>query len=232
MRTTTFAIDVLTPPQDTFIPKILACLDSISEHSVVCISSKVVAISEGRCIAKASANKASLINEEATHLYNPESAVPLGRIHGDIIPFAGIDESNGGGYYVLLPKDPHRSAQHIHETLCAHFGISHLGVLIVDSTLRPLRKGTVGTCIGVAGIAPVTPYVGKADLFGRPLRLTSTNVADSLATTADFLMGQGAEATPVVLLEDLPSSVVFTDEAHTGDLCISPEDDAYHDLFA
>jgi len=44
---------------------------------------------------------------------------------------------------------------------------------------------------------------GTLDLFGRELRSTEVGIADEIAAAASMLMGQAAEATPVVLLRGL-----------------------------
>ena len=45
---------------------------------------------------------------------------------------------------------------------------------------------------------------GKPDLFGHPLRVSETALADELAAAASLLMGQADEGHPVVLISGLP----------------------------
>ena len=45
--------------------------------------------------------------------------------------------------------------------------------------------------------------VGKRDLVGRPMEVTSVAVADELAAAASVLMGQADEGAPVVLIRGL-----------------------------
>jgi coenzyme F420-0:L-glutamate ligase/coenzyme F420-1:gamma-L-glutamate ligase len=45
---------------------------------------------------------------------------------------------------------------------------------------------------------------GQPDLFGYTLRITQVGVADELAAAASLLMGQAAEATPVVHVRGFP----------------------------
>ena len=45
---------------------------------------------------------------------------------------------------------------------------------------------------------------GQPDLFGHPLRVTETALADELAAAASVLMGQADEGHPVVLISGLP----------------------------
>jgi coenzyme F420-0:L-glutamate ligase/coenzyme F420-1:gamma-L-glutamate ligase len=46
----------------------------------------------------------------------------------------------------------------------------------------------------------VSNQIGDPDLFGRELEVTEVAVADELAAAASFVMGQAAEACPVVLV--------------------------------
>ena len=64
---------------------------------------------------------------------------------------------------------------------------------------RAWRNGTVGLAIGTAGLAPVNNQVGEQDLFGNALEVTEPAVADELAAGSSLVMGQAAQAVPVVL---------------------------------
>jgi F420-0:gamma-glutamyl ligase len=75
----------------------------------------------------------------------------------------------------------------------------------------------------------VRDYRGKADLFGRTLKLSRTDVADSLATSAVFLMGEGRECQPLAIITD--SKVTFTNRINKNELKINPKDDLYRPLF-
>jgi coenzyme F420-0:L-glutamate ligase/coenzyme F420-1:gamma-L-glutamate ligase len=78
-----------------------------------------------------------------------------------------------------------------------------VGVVINDSFGRPWRRGTVGVAIGCAGLAALHDLRGQPDLFGRTLRVTEVAVADEIAAAASLLMGQAAEAQPVVVVRGL-----------------------------
>jgi len=121
----------------------------------------------------------------------------LGYVHAN----AGIDRSNipGDDTVLLLPEDPDASAEGLRARLVAEFGVD-LAVIINDSAGRAWRNGTVGFAIGTAGIEPVRDQVGEPDLYDRPLEVTEVAVADELAAAASFVMGQAAEACPVVLV--------------------------------
>jgi len=99
---------------------------------------------------------------------------------------------------LLLPKDSDASARALRE------GIAELGaiapqVIINDSMGRAWRNGTVGLAIGTAGLAPLYNQIGEADMFGNKLEVTEPAVADELAAGASLVMGQAAEACPVIL---------------------------------
>ena len=65
--------------------------------------------------------------------------------------------------------------------------------------LQMARNGTVGLAIGTAGLAPVCNQIGDEDIFGNILEVTEPAVADELAAAASLVMGQAAQACPVVL---------------------------------
>lgn len=121
----------------------------------------------------------------------------LGFVHAN----AGIDQSNidGADHALLLPKDPDASARRLRDNLKALTGVAPF-ILINDSCGRAWRNGITGMAIGCAGFVPLVSRVGEQDLFGRELVVTEVAVADELAAAASHLMGQGAEAVPVVLV--------------------------------
>jgi coenzyme F420-0:L-glutamate ligase/coenzyme F420-1:gamma-L-glutamate ligase len=120
---------------------------------------------------------------------------------GFVMANAGVDRSNvappdGAERVLLLPRDPDASA----EALRARLG---LPVVINDSFGRAWRRGTVGMAIGAAGLPALLDLRGRPDLFGRRLEVSITGFADEIAAAASLLMGQGAEARPVVLVRGL-----------------------------
>jgi coenzyme F420-0:L-glutamate ligase/coenzyme F420-1:gamma-L-glutamate ligase len=124
----------------------------------------------------------------------------LGYVHAN----AGIDRSNissadDNPRLLLLPEDPDASAAKLRETLYKRKGVS-VNIIINDSAGRAWRNGTMGFAIGTAGFEALEDRVGEFDLFGRALEVTEVGVADELAAAASFLMGQAAEAVPLVLI--------------------------------
>lgn len=97
-----------------------------------------------------------------------------------------------------------------------------------------MRAGVTGIALGYAGFRGVRDYRGKKDLFGRKLKVTMTDVADSLATAATLVMGEGAERQPLAIIEDAP--VEFVDgfdrlTARKKEVQIAAKDDMYAPLF-
>ena len=147
---------------------------------------------------------------------------------GFVMANAGIDHSNvstadGVERVLLLPRDPDTSARALRDHIARSCGVL-IGVIISDSFGRPWRKGTVGIALGAAGLPAVIDMRGQPDLFGRELLVTETGFADEIAAAAGLLMGQAAEALPMVLVRGL---VWSAPEAPAAAL-IRP---AEHDLF-
>lgn len=113
---------------------------------------------------------------------------------------AGIDQSNiehpqGCPRALLLPKDADDSAARLRAGLGGA-----VKVIINDTAGRAWRNGVIGFALGTAGFEPVVNLIGTQDLFGNTLQVTQVAVADELAAAASFVMGQAAQATPVVLI--------------------------------
>lgn len=192
-------------------PDIFGVLDeyliTLSEGSVVVITSKIVAICEGRVVPVGSVAKEELIKKEAQY-YLPSGiskyGISFSITKNTLIPMAGIDESNGNGNYILWPKDPQKSANQIREYLVKRFGLKKVGVIITDSTAMPLRYGTFGIVLAHSGFVATNDYRGKKDLFGREFKVSISSVAGGLAAAAVVVMGEGDETTPIAVMEDLP----------------------------
>jgi coenzyme F420-0:L-glutamate ligase/coenzyme F420-1:gamma-L-glutamate ligase len=124
----------------------------------------------------------------------------LGFVHAN----AGIDQSNLPDWendqkVLLLPKNPDGSAAQILAVLRRHCD-GPIAVIISDSAGRAWRVGTIGMAIGTAGMDPLRSHVGDPDLYGRRLNVTEIAVADELASAACVLMGEAAEACPVIIV--------------------------------
>ncbi|MCJ7584554.1 MAG: coenzyme F420-0:L-glutamate ligase [Anaerolineales bacterium] len=126
-------------------------------------------------------------------------------------------------WVLLLPEDPDRSAAEIRHKLEAASGV-RLGVMIIDSHGRAWRLGTVGMTIGLSGLPGVVDERGWQDLFGYTLQITVVGVADELAAAASLVMGQAAEATPVVHVRGFPYPLR---EGSLGELLRPKEQDMF-----
>lgn len=123
--------------------------------------------------------------------------------HSNVTGPLGSDEQKVQDWVLLLPENPDASAQAIRQRLETVSGV-RLGVLILDSHGRAWRLGTVGVAIGLAGLPGIADLRGAPDLFGFRLQITQVGVADELAAAASLVMGQAAEATPVVHVRGFP----------------------------
>lgn len=113
---------------------------------------------------------------------------------------AGIDRSNiEPGYLLLPPKDPDVSAKNIRGMIYDLSG-KHVSVIITDTCGRAFRVGQTGVAIGCSGITPNRDWRGEQDLYGNTLEITNEAVIDELAGTANLLMGEGEQGTPVVVI--------------------------------
>src|SRR5205814_1858990 len=113
--------------------------------------------------------------------------------HHTLIASAGIDESNGNGYYILWPEQIQQVAKEIWEHVRKTKNIQNLGVIITDSHSLPLRWGVLGVAIGFFGFMPLTDLRGKMDIFGRSLIMTRQNIPDAIAGAGVYFMGEGDE---------------------------------------
>lgn len=205
-------------------------IPNLENRSVLAVTSKIVALSEGRtAVVSSDEEKEKLIRSESERAV-PTKYVMLTVKDGMAMANAGIDDSNGNGKLVLLPKDSYKAAEMLRTKLSEHYGVQELGILITDSRVAPLRAGVVGVALGHAGFKGIHDYRGTLDIFGRTMKITQTNVADSLATAATVVMGEGREQQPLVVIEDAPAE--FLDTVDPKELQIDIEDDMYGPLFA
>jgi dihydrofolate synthase / folylpolyglutamate synthase len=212
---------------DKYLPK-------LEEKSVVAVTSKIVGICEGRLIkAQSTEQKFKLAEKEAEYYLPPEEnqyGIMLSINHNLLVASAGIDASNSDGYFSLWPKDPQKSVNNIREYLVKNHKRKHLGVILTDSKLSPLRWGVTGYAITHSGFKALNSYIGKPDLFGRIMHAEQTNVMDSLASAAVVTMGEGDEQQPLAVITDVPF-VTFQDRNPTQKeleaLKIAIKDDVY-----
>ncbi len=142
----------------------------------------------------------ALVLREGGRVVRAAKGVILTLKGGVLCANAGVDSSNAPlGHIVLMPAKPNQAAQVLRQAIARRTN-ARVGVIIVDSNVKPLRLGTVGQTIGVAGLEPVVDCRGQHDLYGKPLRITFRALADQLATAAQLVMGEAAERVPVVIV--------------------------------
>ena len=205
-------------------------IPKLKNDSVLAVTSKIVALSEGRTAhVRNRGEKEELIRKESTWAIQTHPEWWWTEKDGALLVNAGIDDSNSDGKLVLLPRDSFSSASRLRAKFKKHYGIKKLGIVITDSRISPMRAGVTGIAIGYAGFRGVRDYRGKPDIFGRKLKVTMTNIADSLATVAVLVMGEGGERQPLAIIEDAP--VEFVEKVNSKEVQISPKDDMYAPLF-
>jgi dihydrofolate synthase / folylpolyglutamate synthase len=221
----------MQPPQDDLLAVLAEALPELAEGDVVLISSKVVAIHEGQTVQIEGVDKQTLIAAAADLVIErPYWPSPLTVAHHTFLGAAGIDESNGNGYYILLPEDIFASAQALWSWFRERYGLKKLGVIITDSHSSPFRFGATGIALAWWGIEPIEDCRGRRDLFGREIQYERSNLVDGLASGATVLMGEVDECTPVVIARAV-TRLVYT-EANTKDQLLVPfKDDTFRVLY-
>src|SRR5262245_14024605 len=161
MRARAVPTHVIPPSERDLLGILDRHVPHLAERSVLAITSKIVAICEGRVRAMGSVDKQTLIAEEAERYLpaDPRYGVSLTLKQGLLIATAGIDESNADGWYVLWPSDAQRSAHLIRAHLAARHGLAEVGVIITDSRSTPLRPGVTGVALAHSGFLALNDYV-------------------------------------------------------------------------
>jgi len=209
-------------PGDSLTDKLLTALKhlklSLRVGDILIVKHKIVSKAEGRLVElqkikptpssrtwarryKLDARVTQLALEESSRVVRRKRGVLITETHhGLICANSGVDVSNvnGGGYALLLPKDPDRSARQLHRELKKRLKLS-IPVIITDSFGRPWREGLTEVAIGVAGMQSLHDYRGDRDPHGYPLRVTIEAVADELACAAGLVCGKLAR-TPACII--------------------------------
>lgn len=240
----------LIRPRDNLVKIVLEAMKKqgleFSDGDILAVASKIVSLAEGRLVklsdvkpsnkARHLAKKyslnpafAELIINEANHVVGGVKKAVLTLNDNVFTVNAGIDNKNAPeGYAVLWPKNPQESAERIRKEIAHRVG-KRLGVLIIDSTVEPLRWGTRGLAIGVASFEPVKDYRRTRDLYDKKIIITLHAVADDLASAAHLVMGEAGERTPAAIIREAP--VRFTEKADAETMKISFKDCVYMGAF-
>ncbi len=225
-------------PKESLLTILDNYLPNLPPKSIVVITSKIISLCQNRVILKKDVkDKLALIHQEADLYlegdYTEKYGICLTMKNNLLIPTAGIDESNGNGYYILYPTDLQKTAVEIWRHLNNRASNQEIGVLITDSHTTPLRRGVTGIALAWCGFKPLFSYIGKPDIFGSPLHVTLINILDSLAVSAVFTMGEGEEQTPLAIIQEAPK-IIFQNsppsEEEVQSVTITPSEDLYAPL--
>ena len=122
---------------------------------------------------------------------------------GWVCAHGGLDHSNVAPEeeetVALLPADADASATAIRARIMAETGAT-VAVLVSDSHGRPWKMGTVGVCIGCAGLPALWDQRGLTDLFGYELVASEECIVDELCAAASLVMGQSSEGRPAAII--------------------------------
>lgn len=219
----------------------------LEDGDILAFTSKIVSYAEGRLVKLTNVKPsdearelaknflllpefAELILQEADKIYGGVKKAVLTLKNGVLTANAGIDNKNAPvGFAVLWPKDPEGWARRIREEIMRKRG-RNIAVLIIDSSLTPLRIGTTALALAVAGFQPVRDCRGEEDIYGKKLSITRHAVADDLASAAHLLMGEASEKAPIVLIKN--ASVVFDDGVYgSADIMIPSNECIFMNTF-
>jgi len=234
MQITPYHTKKVLPKDDLFQILSESLPKDLPDKSVIAVSSKIIAICEGRVADPSKKSRDEIAKEEADW-YLPRESNPFDVMvtikNNVMVASAGIDQSNGNGQLVLWPKDVQKSANDIREFLILRWHLKNIGVIVTDSKLSPLRWGVTGVALSHSGFLAIRSYIGKPDVFGRPLKVETVNDADTLAAAAVGVMGEGSEQTPLAIITDIPF-IHFVERNPTEKESLGSMIDMHHEVFS
>lgn len=232
----------LVRKNDSLKELIRQSIPSMNERSVLAISSKIVAYSQGRIVKKKLGLskeeerkfKHELVKQNADQYLDPNDSIynlMITITNNTISVNAGLDESNvEGNNYILWPEKMQETANDIWNFLREEYNLKEVGVVFTDSKTIPLRWGVVGTCLVHCGFNALYNCIGMEDLFGRKMVMETIAIAEAVTIAAVLEMGEVAERTPLAIVEDI-KLIEFQDHVPTAAdrkrLFIRAEDDVY-----
>jgi len=211
----------------------------IEDKDILAITSKAVATVQGRVVrlnsikpsekARKLAEKHNLaptyieiVLQEADEIYGGVRKALLTLKNNVLIANAGVDHKNAPeGYVILWPEKPHESAEKIRSEILKKTG-KRVGILIVDSRITPLRMGTTGVAVGIAGFEPIVDCRGAKDLYGNPVLITRHALADDLASAAHLIMREADERVPAVIIRGVSANL--SEKINPDSIIISAEE--------
>lgn len=214
----------------------------LQDGDILVVTSKIVSKAEGRIVELATVAVSPFARQYAERWEKEPAVVELvlrearrvvrqvGPVlitetrHGFVCANSGVDQSSSGGHglAVLLPEDPDASARRIRAALKER-GVD-VAVIISDTFGRPWREGQTDIAIGIAGMHPITSYIGQVDPHGHEFRIQALCTADELAGAAELVKGNLSRV-PAAVIRGLPWE---RDEEATMQLIIR---DSERDLF-
>lgn len=198
--------------------------ETLEDSDILVISSKIVSYFEGRII-KSEKTIEELAREEADEVVANTPWVLLCRKNGIYTANAGIDSSNvPEGHVALWPEEPFESAKNLRESLKSKLELEKLAVIINDSACTPGRNGTISVAIGYSGLRGYQDLKGSQDLYKNTLKYSALNIVDSLATSANLIMGEGNESVPLCIIRDYNYEI---SENKNDEMIISPSDEMF-----
>lgn len=170
-----------------------------------------------------------LVLKYSNNIYGGVKGFLLAEIDGVFLPNAGIDMKNVGEDKVTLP--PIRLsifAKEIYDSIYRIYGVK-VGVIISDSTVFPLRKGTRAVALYTYGFEPIKNYVNKEDLYKRKIKFTKMSLADEIASASHLVLGEGDEGIPAALIRGV--NIFMKEEDTSSKLKIKKEECLYKELY-
>ncbi len=145
----------------------------------------------------------AVLNEADTILGYDELAI-LTVKRSIMVINAGLDRKNVPvGFAAKWPDNPDEEARVLKDEIQDRFHVD-VPVIIIDSRVIPMRRGTIGFSLGFSGLKGSIDLRGRYDLFGKRLKVTWFNIVDDVAAAAHLLMGETTEMQPFVLIRGLP----------------------------
>lgn len=194
---------------------------SLRDGDILVVTSKIVSKAEGRVVELAAVEVSPFARQYAERWEKDPAVIELvlrearrvvrqvGPVlitetrHGFVCANSGVDQSSSGGHglAVLLPEDPDASARRIRQGLKARG--ADVAVIISDTFGRPWREGQTDVAIGIAGMHPITSYIGQVDPHGHEFRVQALCTADELAGAAELVKGNLSRV-PAAVIRGLP----------------------------
>jgi coenzyme F420-0:L-glutamate ligase / coenzyme F420-1:gamma-L-glutamate ligase len=180
----------------------------LADDDIVVVTSKIVSKAEGRQVVLADVEASpfarqfaekwdkdpavvELVLREAKRVIRQVGPVLITETHhGFCCANSGVDVSSSGGHgiAVVLPVDSDASARSIRAGIAAACGRT-VAVIVSDTFGRPWREGQTDVAIGIAGMHPLTSYIGQVDPHGHEFRVQLLATADELAGAAELVKG-------------------------------------------